>query len=132
MEINRHATRPCCLRRLADGLTGDRVLAAAAGPCDPVIAALARGDASFSGEVAQETREEHGEQGHGGPADAAVGRHAREGPFRARVLVVVGAVVEKPLDAADAGPVLHRVLDRADAPPAAHPAGGKHPRAAAL
>lgn len=108
------------------------VLAPAAGSRDPVVAALARGHASFSREVAQETGEEQGEERHGGPADAAVRLRAREGLVRARVLVVAGAVVEEPLDAAHARPVLHRALSGAHAPPAAHPAGGKHPLATAL
>lgn len=109
-----------------------RVLATTAGSGDSVIAALAHGDTSFSREVAQETGEEQGEEGHGGPADAAAGLRAREGLVGARVLVVTGAVVEKPLDAADACPILHRVLRRAHTPMAAHPAGGQHPRATAI
>lgn len=107
-------------------------LAPTAGSSDSVIAALARGEASFSREVAEDTGEEEGEERHGGPADAAVRLRAREGLVRARVLVVAGAVVEKPLDAANARPVLHRALRRAHAPAAAHPAGGEHPWATAV
>lgn len=109
-----------------------RALAPAAGSRDSVIAALAHGDASFSREVAQETGEEQGEERRGGPAGAAVRLRAREGLVGARVLVVAGAVVEEPLDAADARAVLHRALHRAHAPAAACPAGGEHPRATAL
>lgn len=109
-----------------------RVLAPTAGSRDSVVTALAHGHASFSREVAQEAGEEQGEERHGGPADAAVRLRAREGLVGAGVLVVAGAVVEKPLDAAGARRVLHGALHRAHAPPAAHPAGGEHPRAAAL
>lgn len=104
----------------------------AARSCDPVVAALAHGDASFSWEVAQETGEHQGEERRGGPADAAVRLRAREGLVGARVLVVAGAVVEQPLDAAHARPVLHRALRRAHAPAAAHPTGRKQPWAPAL
>lgn len=129
-----HINTPSCLRWLADILTVDRVcvLAPTAGSRDSVIAALAHSDTSFSWEVAQETGEEQGEERHGGPADAAVRLRAREGLVGARVLVVAGAVVEKPLDAADARPVLHRALHRAHAPAAARPAGRKCPRATTL
>lgn len=129
-----HTPPTPCLRRFADVFEADRprVLAPAAGSRDPVIAALARGDASSSWEVAQETGEEQGEERRGGPADAAARLGAREGLVGARVLVVAGAVVEEPLDAAHARPVLHRALHRAHAPPAAHPAGGERPRAPAL
>lgn len=122
------------LRLLANILIVDwfRVLATTAGSGDSVIAALAHGDASFSREVAEETGEEQGEEGHCGPADAAAGLRAGERLVGARVLVVTGAVVEKPLDAADARPVLHCVLRRAHAPMAAHPAGGQHPWATAV
>lgn len=96
------------------------------------MAALACGDTSFSWEVAQETGEEQGEERHSGPAGAAVRLRTREGLVGARVLVVTGAVVEEPLDTADACPVLHRTLQRAHAPTAAHPAGRKHPRPTAL
>lgn len=108
------------------------VLAPTAGSRDSVIAALAHGHASFSREVAQEAGEEQGEERYGGPAHAAVRLCAREGLVRARVLIVAGAVVEKPLDTAHARSVLHSALSRAHAPPAAHPAGGQHPWAAAL
>lgn len=107
-------------------------LTSTAWSCNPVIAALAHGDASFSWEVAQKTGEEQGEERHGGPADAAVWLRAREGLVGARVLVVTGAVVEKRLDAARARPVLHRALHRAHAPTAAYPTGRKHPWAATL
>lgn len=125
---------PFCLRQLADFLTVDWVwvLATAAGSCDSVIAALARGDASFSREVAQETGEEHGEDRHGGPAGAAVRLHAGKRLVGAGVLVVAGAVVEEPLDAAHACPILHHAVRRAHTPVAAHPARGKHPWASTL
>lgn len=102
---------------------------------DEVIAALTHGDASFSWEVAQETGEEQREEGDGGPADTAAWLPAGEGLVCARVLVVAGAVVEQPLDAADAGAVLHRGLNRAQASAATYQAGRKGPlalRAAAL
>lgn len=108
------------------------VLAPTAGSRASVVAALAHGDTSFSREVAQEAGEEHCEERRRRPADAAVRLRAREGLVSARVLVVAGAVVEEPLDAADARPILHRALRRAHAPVAAHPAGREHPRAAAL
>lgn len=101
------------------------VLAPTAGSCDSVIAALAHSDTSFSREVAQQTGEEHREHRHRGPANAAVRLRAREGLVGARVLVVAGAVVEQPLDAAHARPVLHGALHRAHAATAAHPAGGE-------
>lgn len=107
-------------------------LTSATWSCNSVVAAQAHGDASFSWEVAQKTGEEQGEERHGGPADAAVRLCAREGLVGACVLVVAGAVVEKPLDAAHARPVLHRVVHRAHAPVAAHPAGRKRPRAPTL
>lgn len=108
------------------------ILTPTAGSCDSVIAALAHSDTSFSREVAQETGEEQGEERHSGPADAAVRLCAREGLVGASVLVVTGAVVEKPLDAADACPVFHHVLRRAHAPTATQPAGRKRTRATAL
>lgn len=108
------------------------VLAPTAGSRASVVAALAHGDASFSREVAQEAGEEQGEERRRRPADAAVRLRAREGLVGARVLVVAGAVVEEPLDAADACPVLHCALRRAHAPAAAHPAGRERPWAAAL
>lgn len=108
------------------------ILTPTPGSCDSVVAALAHGDTSFSREVAQETGEEQGEERHGGPADAAVRLRAREGLVGTRVLVVAGAVVEKPLDATHARPVLHGALHRAHAPTAAHPARREHPRATAV
>lgn len=108
------------------------VFAATAGSRDSVVAALAHRHTSFSWEVAQQAREEQGEEGDGGPADAAARLRAREGLVRARVFVVAGAVVEKPLDAADARPVFHRAVRRAHAPAAARPAGREQPRANAL
>lgn len=105
---------------------------AAARSGDSVVAALTRGDAAFGREVAQETGEEQREERDGGPADAAARLPAGERLVGARVLVVAGAVVEQPLDAAHAGAVLHGALRRAHAPAAAHPAGGKRPRSAAL
>lgn len=104
----------------------------AARSCDPVVAALARGHTPSSREVAQKTGEDQGEERRRRPADAAVRLSAREGLFGARVLVVAGAVVEQPPDAAHARPVLHRALRRAHAPAAAHPAGRERPRATAL
>lgn len=98
----------------------------------PVVAALAHSEASFSWEVAQETRKEQGEDGHGCPTHAALLLRAREGLVGARVLVVAGAVVEEPLDAARAGPILHHILQRAHAAVAAHPAGREHPGAPAV
>lgn len=98
----------------------------------PVVAALAHSEASFSWEVAEETREKQGEDGHGCPAHAAPLLCAREGLVCARVLIVAGAVVEEPLDAACAGPVLHHVLQRAHTAVAAHPAGREHPWAPAV
>lgn len=129
----RHA-RPHRLRWLANILTVDWVWVPAptAGSCDSVIAALAHRHTSFSWEVAQETGEEQGQERHRGPADATVRLRAREGLVCARVLVVAGAVVEKPLDAANTRPVLHRTLRWANAPPATHPAGGQHPWATTL
>lgn len=97
---------------------------------DSVVAALTHGDASFSWEVAQETGEDQREERDGGPADTAARLLAGEGLVCARVLVVAGAVVEQPLDAADAGAVLHRGLHRAQASAATHPAERK--RGAAL
>lgn len=108
------------------------VLASTAGPGASVVAALAQGYAPFSREVAQQTREEQREEGHGGPPDAAVRLRTREGFIRTSVFVIAGAVVEKRLDAASARPVLNRAPRRAHAPPTAHPAGWEHPWAGAL
>lgn len=120
------STQPPSLRLLANNPTLC-VLTPTARSSDSVIAALAHKDTSFSWEVAQDTREEQGEEWHGGPADTAVRLCAWEGLVCARVLIVAGAVVEKPLDAAHARPVLHRALCWTHAPPTTHPAGGKHP-----
>lgn len=127
------------LRRVSSSFKATKTLqscfsgsAPAARPRDSAVAALTHGEASFSWEVAQETGEEQREKRDGGPADAAARLSAGEGLVGARVLVVAGAVVEQPLDAADAGGVLHRALRRAHAPTAAHPAGWKGPWSAAL
>lgn len=107
-------------------------LASTARPCDPVVAALARGDAALRREVAQHAGEKQRQQRGGGPAGAAPGRRAREGLVGARVLVVAGAVVEEALNAAHARAVLGDTLRRAHAPPAAQPAGGQRTRPPAL
>lgn len=79
-------------------------------------------------EVAEQTGEEQGQQGHGGPAGAAVGLGAGEGFVCTRVLVVRRAVIEQAFDTAHTRPVLHGALSRTHAPVATQPAGRQHPR----
>lgn len=86
------------------------VLASTPRSFDSVIAAMAHGQASFSWEVAQQTGEEQGQERDGGPANAAVRLRTGARLVRAGVLIVIGAVVEKALDAADACSVLHGVV----------------------
>lgn len=106
--------------------------AAAAGAGGAVVAALAGVDAGACREVAEQAGEEQGQQGHGGPAGAAVRLGAGEGFVGARVLVVRRAVVEQAFDAAHTRPVLHRALSGAHAPAPTQPAERQHPWAHAL
>lgn len=100
-------------------------LAAAAGAFQAVITPLAKFEAPQGGKVAAEAGHEEGQDAHGSPAGAAGARPAGAGVVGAGVLVVGGAVVEEPLDAAEAGPVVEEALGGAEAALVAEPAGGE-------
>lgn len=101
------------------------VLAATPGPVDPVVTPLAQLKATLGWQVTPQARQDEGDQSHGGPPSAAVGLAARAGVVSAVVLVIVGAVVEKPFHAADASPIINHILGRAKTLLVTDPAGGK-------
>lgn len=76
-----------------------------------VVAALAQGKAQLGGWVAAETGQEGHEDGYSAPAGTCTGGRAGTGAIGAVVFVILGgAVVEEPLDAAEACAILHRTL----------------------
>lgn len=112
---------------------GVGVLAPAAWPVDPVVAAPAQLQAALGGRVTQQAREEQRQGSHAQVPRAAVRLGAGAGVVGVRVpRVVVGAVVEDALDQAHAAAVLHHALGRAQALPVAGQAGRQGPRRRAL
>lgn len=117
--------------RLADDAV--RVLAAAAGAAQAVVAALGQLHAAGGGQVAEQAGQHQGEGAHEGPAGAAVGAGAGAGVVGAGALIVlVGAVVEDPLHQAHAGAVVDQGLGGAQALLVADPARGQRPGRRAL
>lgn len=86
------------------------VFTATARPVDLVVTALAQLKAALGRQVTPQARQNEGHHPHGGPPGAAVGLAARARVVGTVVLVVIGAVVEEPLDATDASPVVNHVL----------------------
>lgn len=86
------------------------VLTATSRPIDPVITPLAQFKTTLGWQVTPQARQKKGHDPHGGPSSAAVGLAARAGVVSAVVLIVVGAVVEKPLHAAHTSPIIDHVL----------------------
>lgn len=108
------------------------MLAAATGPVESIVAALAEQEAPLAGQVTAEAGQQQGQGSHGGPAGAAVSLGARAWLVETVVLVVGGAVVEEPLHAAYARAVVQHALRGAQALLVADPARGQGPRARAL
>lgn len=102
-----------------------RVLAAATGASQAVIAALGQLDAACGWQVAQQTGQHQREGAHEGPAGAAVGAGAGAGMVSTRALIIlVSTVVEDTLHQAHARAVVDQGLGGAQALLVAHPAGG--------
>lgn len=108
------------------------VLTAAAGPVHLVVTALAQLKATLGRQVTPQARQNEGHDAHGGPPSAAMGLATRTRVIGAVVFVVVGAVVEKALDAADASPIIDHVLGRAKTLFVTDPTGGKSSRVSTL
>ena len=88
-----------------------RVLAAATGASQAVVATLGQLDAAYGRQVAQQTGQHQREGAHEGPAGAAVGAGAGAGMVRARALVIlVRTVVEDTLHQAHARAVVDQGL----------------------
>lgn len=125
-KVSERLVRPAGLGVPTGCLADDavRVLAAATGASQAVVASLGQLDAACGRQVAQQTGQHHREGAHEGPAGAAVGAGTGAGVVGARALIIlISTVIEDTLHQTHACAIVDPRLSRAQALLVADPAG---------